>query len=99
MEVSDHSPLVISISTDIPKAHIFRFENYWLLKDGFQDILNESWFASPSPTDKAKIIINKLKKLRGALKTWSSSLSNLKTCIANISLTLQLLESMEEYRD
>lgn len=28
MEVFDHSPLVISISTDIPKAHIFRFENY-----------------------------------------------------------------------
>jgi hypothetical protein len=39
------------------------------------------------------------KNLRGALKAWSSTLSNLKISIANISFTLLLLEAMEEYRD
>jgi hypothetical protein len=27
---SDHTPCVISIGTKIPKARIFRFENFWL---------------------------------------------------------------------
>lgn len=35
MEVSDHCPLVISISTDLPRAHTFTFENFWLLRSGF----------------------------------------------------------------
>lgn len=99
MEVSDHSPLIISISTDIPKAHIFRFENFWLLKNDFQALLNENWSASPHLTDKARIITSKFKNLRGALKVWSSRLSNIKTSIANISTTLQFLETLEGYRD
>jgi len=98
-EVSNHSPLVISISTDISKAHIFIFENFWLLKNDFQALLNENWSASPHLTDKARIVTSKFKNLRGALKVWSSSLSNLKTSIANISTTLQFLETLEEYRD
>ena len=28
--ISDHTPCVVQISTQIPKAAIFRFENYWL---------------------------------------------------------------------
>lgn len=28
MEVSDHCPLVVAISTNIPKTSIFRFENF-----------------------------------------------------------------------
>ena len=50
-------------------------------------------------TDKAKILTSKFKNLRSALKTWSSKLSSLKSCIENASLTLQLIETMEEYRD
>jgi endonuclease/exonuclease/phosphatase family metal-dependent hydrolase len=30
MDTSDHIPCLISISTDIPKGHIFCFENFWL---------------------------------------------------------------------
>ena len=32
---SDHVPCVINISTSIPKAKIFRFENYWTHQEGF----------------------------------------------------------------
>jgi hypothetical protein len=38
-DISDHSPCLISISTDIPKAKIFKFENYWLLHDEFMPTL------------------------------------------------------------
>ena len=98
-EISDHSPLIISISTNIPRAHIFRFENYWLLREGFQEILTENRRSSPFLNEKAKIIPNKFKNLRGALRSWSANLSNLKSSIANISLVLQLVEFLEEYRD
>jgi len=50
-------------------------------------------------TEKAKILSRKYKNLRGALKTWSSNFSNLKISISNISLTLQLIDSIEEFRD
>jgi hypothetical protein len=97
-EVFDHSPRIISISTNIPKAHIFRFENYWLLKDGFTEVLTANWHAS-TITDRAKVLTDKCKNLRGALKAWSCNFSNLKSTIANISLTIQLLDTMEESRD
>lgn len=98
-ECSDHNPLLISISTNIPKAHIFRFENYWLIREGFNEILTANWLAAPSISDKVKILTNKCKNLRGALKVWSSSFSNLKTTINNISMTIQLLDIIEEFRD
>ncbi|XP_066344156.1 uncharacterized protein [Miscanthus floridulus] len=98
MEVSDHSPLVISISTDIPKAHIFRFENYWLLREGFQDILSENWFAHNSLIDKAKIITNKFKNLRAALKVWSSNLSNLHCKYLSNSATLGIFGGIQRLK-
>lgn len=45
MEVSDQCPIVVSISTSIPKTFIFRFENYQLLRDGFMEELTDKWFA------------------------------------------------------
>lgn len=35
MEVSDHTPCLISISTAIPRSKTFRFENFWMLHDDF----------------------------------------------------------------
>lgn len=42
MEISDHNPMVITISIAIPKVHIFRFENYWLQRQCFNKILLKS---------------------------------------------------------
>ena len=36
---SDHLPCVISIDTNIPRAKIFRFENYWMQHSDFKDIV------------------------------------------------------------
>ena len=40
---SDHVPCVVSICTNIPKAHIFRFENYWVHQPGFMECVQEVW--------------------------------------------------------
>jgi hypothetical protein len=42
MDVSDHSPLLITISTDVPKGHIFRFENFWLMREDFNEVLTNN---------------------------------------------------------
>jgi hypothetical protein len=39
MEPSDHVPYVISIGTSIPKASIFRFENYWMEHEQFMNVV------------------------------------------------------------
>lgn len=35
METSDHTPCLISINTVIPRGHVFRFENFWMLHEVF----------------------------------------------------------------
>jgi hypothetical protein len=40
---SDHVPCVINIDTVIPKASIFRFENFWVDQPGFMDCVKQAW--------------------------------------------------------
>jgi hypothetical protein len=36
-------PFLVSITTDIPKAKIFRFENYWMMHDKFMQKVARGW--------------------------------------------------------
>ena len=40
---SDHVPCRVVIDTVIPKARIFRFENYWVDNPTFLDCVKKSW--------------------------------------------------------
>lgn len=99
VEVSDHTPLLVSISTDVPKAHLFRFKNFWLLREGFHDILADNWNNPTLVAGKAKALTKKFKNLKGALKAWSLRFSNLRTTINNTSMVIQFLDLIEEFRD
>ena len=94
METLDHVPYLISISTTVPKSHIFRFENYWLQHE---DFMNQVSFGRHS--DAAKMITVKFKNLRKVLKEWKKSLSNLQQNITNVKLTLYLINFLEDFRD
>jgi hypothetical protein len=37
-DTSNHSPCLITISTDTPKAKVFRFQNYWMMHGDFMQI-------------------------------------------------------------
>jgi hypothetical protein len=52
-DILDHHPCVVEISTDIPKAKIFRFENYWLLHANFMDVMNHGWAIPTGIGDRA----------------------------------------------
>ena len=64
---SDHVPCVVSVDTNIPKTHIFRFENYWIDLPGFMDCVRRSW-SNPSSKGSAAKLAQKLKGLRYDLK-------------------------------
>jgi hypothetical protein len=44
---SDHTPCIVNIDTDIPKAKIFCFENFWVDLPRFMECVKKSW-SNPS---------------------------------------------------
>ena len=67
---SDHVPCVVVISTNIPKANIFRFEFFWVKMEGFYDCVKQSREKPSRKTHISSIIADKLKTLRRDLKKW-----------------------------
>jgi hypothetical protein len=95
---SDHLPCVISIETRIPRAQIFRFENFWLQDSEFKNIVQSCWNIPVGFTDSAKRINAKLKNLRRGLKLWSKNLPCLQKNIDEINSIIELLDTLEEFR-
>jgi len=50
---SDHTPLLITISSTIPKSPLFRFENAWLLQPTFLPSVLLAWQEAPPHADTA----------------------------------------------
>jgi hypothetical protein len=96
---SDHLPCKIQIGTNIPKANIFRFENYWLSHPSCFELINNAWSTPTIGTlDSARTISAKFKLLRRMLKLWARNLSNLSNLIANCNMTIAFFYKLEEFR-
>ena len=72
---SDHIPCVVSISTTIPKAKLFRFENHWVSQPGFATLVENTWKIPVHASTAAGVLTAKFKNLRYELKRWGRSLS------------------------
>lgn len=99
METSDHWPCIVEISTNIPKAKIFRFENYQMQHESLKPIIWQAWSIQTNLQDPTKIITAKFKNLRRILKTQKANVSSLGQMIQNVKATIYLLESIELIRD
>jgi hypothetical protein len=95
---SDHVPCVISIGTKIPRAQVFRFENYWLQHSDFKNIVQNTWNILVGFTDIAKAMNAKLKNLRRAIKLWEKNLTCLKNLIQRVNAVVELLDNLKEFR-
>ncbi|KAG2656100.1 hypothetical protein PVAP13_1KG055054 [Panicum virgatum] len=95
---SDHVPCMVQIGTSIPKAKIFKFENFWVEHPGFFDVVQGAWNVEVRSSSSATMVAAKFKNLRRALKRWSKGLSNFKIKIQNCNRVLEVLDKLEENR-
>jgi len=52
-DISDHTPLLVHLSSNIPKTNTFRFENAWLLHSDFLPSVLPAWHDAASPNNTA----------------------------------------------
>ena len=96
---SDHVPCKISIGTKIPRANVFRFENYWTSHKGFLDTVKSSWVKPiTGQNNSVSVISAKFKRLRYDLKQWSKSLSKIRMLIDSCNRVIKYLDTIEEFR-
>ena len=96
---SDHTPMYIQIETSIPKAQIFRFEDYSLQFEEFKTIVETHWQHTGVYKNPAQDLTARFKSLRHGIKKWSKTLSNLNAIIDNCSFILAMIDGIEEPKD
>jgi hypothetical protein len=87
---------VIAIGTKIPRAKVFRFDNFWLEHFDFKTIVQSIWSIHVGFTDNAKRINAKFKNLRRGLKFWAKNLPCLKKQIQGVNEVIDFLNLAEE---
>jgi mannosylglycoprotein endo-beta-mannosidase len=95
---SDHVPCIVNIDTNIPKAKIFRFDNYWVSMPGFLECVSNSWEKESHKSYSSAIVADKMKRLRYELKKWHVSLTKLKALIQKCNEVILALDTLEERR-
>ena len=69
--VSDHYPILLD-ERGVRRGLVpFCFENMWLKKEGFKDLLKNWWQGLNFRGSSNCILATKLKALKGILKTWN----------------------------
>ena len=96
--VSDHTPCKIRIDSKVPKATLFRYNNYWAQLPRFFDTVATAWFSNSCSSSNTRNISIKLKTVRAALKKWQSNQSSITILIKHCNLVISLLDDLEEYR-
>jgi exonuclease III len=95
---SDHFPLLVTATTDIPRSQCFRFENAWLLDPLFLPTTLPLWFRPAMVADAAIDINARLKSFRFAAKVWKRKHHYTPLLENDYSFVLDLLDFYEELR-
>lgn len=96
---SDHVPCKVTVGTKIPRANIFRFENFWTSHSSFHATVQQSWEKPVHNCSNSVANLSaKFKRLRYDLKQWSKGLSNLKLIIDNCNKVILYLDTVENLR-
>jgi hypothetical protein len=95
---SDHIPCMVQIDTDIPKANVFRFQNFWVDQPDFFEIVQNTWNSKVRATNSVTKVTAKFKLLRRVLKKWSKVISIINNLIVQCNKVLSILDKVEEQR-
>jgi hypothetical protein len=93
---SEHVPCVLNVDTNIPKAALFIFDNYWVNMPGFMECVQKSWDMGSKRTYSSATLTDKFKTLRHELKKWHVSLAKLKQIIKSCNNVILLMHSLKE---
>jgi hypothetical protein len=96
--ISDHVPCFVQIGTRIPKAKVFRFENFWMQHPGFLELVEESWGSSIQSQNAASRIAAKFKNLRRSLKHWSKGISKISILIQRYNEVISIGSNLSRMR-
>lgn len=99
MQSFDHALCIVNVNTNVPRAKIFRFENFWMEHSNFLQVVNHGWAVLVATSDPAKKVMARFKNLRRVLRLSHTHISNLSLLIENIKMLIYFLEIIEEHRD
>ncbi|CAN6227661.1 unnamed protein product [Urochloa humidicola] len=94
---SNHTPILLKVSTTIPKPNLFRFENAWLKHNDFLLAVLPAWH-EVAPQGAAARLMGSLKAVRCALKGWARRKRAPPSLHLNCKFVIYLLDVLEEGR-
>ena len=95
--VSNHAPILLTASTNVPRPVVFRFNNHWIHYHEFNSIVQSAWesvaSSQPSLSQSAKLCLC-LKRSRADLKAWSKQLRQPDQVLANCNLVVGMMDAL-----
>lgn len=88
----------IKIGSDIPKASIFSFENYWMEFHGFYGTVRRCWNLNLSLSNSTRDVFARFNCVIQGLKKWSKNLSKLNSIIEACNYVSTLMDGIEYQR-
>lgn len=96
-QISDHCPLLLSLTAGGHGKKRFHFESFWTKLPGFQEVVADSLEQTVNTTCPLGRISTKLKRLTRALQSWSQKqVGHIKT---QLGLTREILHRLEIAQD
>lgn len=95
---SDHTPLLVHITTAIPKSPIFRLESSWLHNPSFLPAVSSAWNATTPQSDAAGALAGCLKAARCAAKVWSRKHRAPPALHNDCKFLIHMFDLLEEHR-
>jgi hypothetical protein len=95
---SDHYPLKIETTSNIPRYQVFRYYNNWPLKPGFKELVSSVWSDTPPKSDAVGTLVVKIKILCQKAKVWKKSLLPDRSHLNNAKRALNLMDWIEDQR-
>ena len=84
--ISDHSPILLDVGGVKWGPSPFRFELMWLKTEGFKETLRNWWQGMSFEGSTSFVMMQKLKELKGVLKTWNKEVFGHVACNKNEAL-------------
>ncbi|XP_066317643.1 uncharacterized protein [Miscanthus floridulus] len=95
---SDHTPIIATIQSKIPKPSAFRLERSWLLDPSYLPAALLAWHSVPSGDNEAAVLVAQIKVARQASKVWLRKHRSPPHLYHNCYFIIRLLDYLEEFR-